>query len=188
MSLYWYVPSKDDLMDLVLDAVRGEIDLPQSTPGEWREGLAEFAWKTRTVMLRHPWMVSFVNSGPPVGPNSLKMVEAALGYFDATGVDIKTAMYASITVGTYVSGAVIRELQEMEAEHLEEGEKTFDQDSEIVQEFVAYLAGYPRIREMIGMRLDPDSPESRDERFEFGLECVLDGIAVRMAEMTSERE
>ena len=27
--------------------------------------------------------------------------------------------------------------------------------------------------------IDPDSPESRDERFEFGLDCVLDGIGVR---------
>jgi AcrR family transcriptional regulator len=181
MSLYWYVPSKDDLMDLVLDAVRGEIDLPHPVAGDWRQGLAEFARNTRTVMLRHPWMVSFASSGPPVGPNSLKMVEAALGYFDAIGVDIKTAIYSSMTVDTYVSGAVIRELQEMEAEHLEQGEKAFDQDSEIVREFVAYLAEYPRIREMIGTRLDPDSPESRDERFEFGLECVLDGIAVRVA-------
>jgi hypothetical protein len=27
---------------------------------------------------------------------------------------------------------------------------------------------------------DPDDPETRDERFEFGLDCLLDGIAARI--------
>jgi hypothetical protein len=28
--------------------------------------------------------------------------------------------------------------------------------------------------------IDPDDPQTRDERFEFGLDCVLDGIAARL--------
>jgi hypothetical protein len=28
--------------------------------------------------------------------------------------------------------------------------------------------------------IDPDAPETRDERFEFGLSCLLDGIADRI--------
>ncbi len=28
--------------------------------------------------------------------------------------------------------------------------------------------------------VDPDSPRTRDERFEFGLDCVLDGIVTRI--------
>lgn len=186
MSLYWYVPSKDDLLDLVLDAVRGEIELATPPVTDWQQGMREFAWNTRKVMLRHPWMVSFVSGGPPVGPNSLRLVEAGLAYFDTSGVDVKTAIYSSMTVDTYVMGAVIRELQEMEAERTESGEKLFDAHPEEVQEFVSYLAEYPKLREMIASRLDPDSPESRDERFDFGLGCVLDGIAVRIGAMTGE--
>jgi hypothetical protein len=34
--------------------------------------------------------------------------------------------------------------------------------------------------------VDPDSPESRDERFEFGLDCVLDGIAARFRDCRRE--
>ena len=29
--------------------------------------------------------------------------------------------------------------------------------------------------------VDPDAEETRDERFEFGLDCVLEGIAARLA-------
>jgi hypothetical protein len=28
--------------------------------------------------------------------------------------------------------------------------------------------------------IDPDAAETRDARFEFGLECVLDGVAARL--------
>jgi hypothetical protein len=28
--------------------------------------------------------------------------------------------------------------------------------------------------------VDPDDPATRDERFQFGLDCVLDGIAARL--------
>jgi AcrR family transcriptional regulator len=188
MSLYWYVPSKDDLLDLVLDAVRGEVESPASPVGDWRQALAEFARNTREVMLRHPWMVSFVSGGPPVGPNSLRMVEATLATFAASGVDIKTGIYASMAVDTYVMGAVIRELQEMATEQPESGMKAYDVRPDEVQEFVSYLAEYPKLREMIASRLDPDSPESRDERFEFGLACMLDGLAVRIAAIADDAE
>ena len=33
---------------------------------------------------------------------------------------------------------------------------------------------------MVKEDVDPDAPETRDERFEFGLDCVLDGIAARL--------
>jgi hypothetical protein len=34
---------------------------------------------------------------------------------------------------------------------------------------------------MLEVGLDPDDPDTRDERFQFSLDCVLDGIAVRLS-------
>ena len=34
--------------------------------------------------------------------------------------------------------------------------------------------------EVIGAGIDPDAPETREERFEFGLDCLLDGIEARI--------
>jgi AcrR family transcriptional regulator len=39
---------------------------------------------------------------------------------------------------------------------------------------------YPHLTRILDAGVDPDSPQTRDERFEFGLDCVLDGIAVRL--------
>jgi hypothetical protein len=33
---------------------------------------------------------------------------------------------------------------------------------------------------MMAEGIDPDAPKTRDERFEFGLDCLLDGIAARL--------
>ena len=41
---------------------------------------------------------------------------------------------------------------------------------------------YPRIVWLMESGVGPDDPATRDERFQFGLDCVLDGIAVRLAE------
>ena len=39
---------------------------------------------------------------------------------------------------------------------------------------------YPRIVRLMSSGDDPDDPATRDERFQFGLDCVLDGIAARL--------
>ena len=33
--------------------------------------------------------------------------------------------------------------------------------------------------------VDPDDPDTREERFQFSLDCVLDGIAARLASSPS---
>ena len=40
---------------------------------------------------------------------------------------------------------------------------------------------FPRIVRLMDSGVDPDDPATRDERFQFGLDCVLDGIATRLA-------
>lgn len=34
--------------------------------------------------------------------------------------------------------------------------------------------------QMIDEGVDPDAPDTRDERFKFGLDCVLDGVMARL--------
>ena len=39
---------------------------------------------------------------------------------------------------------------------------------------------YPPLVRILESGVDPDSPLTRDERFEFGVDCMLDGIATRL--------
>src|SRR5215831_15216506 len=54
-ALYWYVESKEDVLDLMIDAVYAEIVFPQQSSGSWRTDCTKLANQVRTVMRCHPW-------------------------------------------------------------------------------------------------------------------------------------
>ena len=179
MSIYWYVPSKDDLLDLVVDAVRGEIEVPDPGTGDWRTNSSILAHNTRRVLLRHQWMVNLAAVGPPVGSHTLSLVDHALALFDHSGADPMTVVSSFMAIDTFVMGYVMREQQERANDYYERA-LSHDEIEDLAETYHDYMQQYPHIQAMIRAGIDPDSPDSRDERFEFGLECLLDGIAARL--------
>jgi AcrR family transcriptional regulator len=185
MSLYWHVSSKDELLDFMLDAVEGEQQSPPVT-GDWRADLTAMARTQRAVLHRHEWLMDFIGGRPPLGPNTLRNLERSLGMIDTLGLDTVTALNLLATVGTYVMGAVLREFREMGVERRDTeamGELSEDELREIVDgnlKKIKATGRFPHFLRMYEEGIDPDSAETRDERFEFGLQCVLDGISVRL--------
>jgi AcrR family transcriptional regulator len=185
MSLYWYVGSKEELHQLMLEKVQAEAQAPEPS-GNWRADLRGYALNTRAALLRHPWAIDFMGIGPPSGPNDARNAERLIAALDGLGLDIATAMQVLMTVGTYVMGAALREIQEIRWQH-SATEATAGMTAAEIAEFLAEFnrqicesGRYPHIAKIIDAGLDPDAPETRDERFEFGLDCVLDGIAARL--------
>ena len=185
MSLYWHIASKDELLDLMLDALEGERQFPAAT-GDWRADLAALARTERATLRRHEWLMDFIGGRPPLGPNTLRNLEWSLAVIDTLGLDTVTALNVLGTVGTYVMGAVLREFREMGVERRDQeaaGGLTEEEFQEIVHDHVQKLKAtgrFPHFVRMYEEGIDPDSAETRDERFEFGLQCVLDGIATRL--------
>jgi AcrR family transcriptional regulator len=185
MSLYWYVSSKDELLDLMLDAVEGEQPFPETT-GDWRADLRAIAHSQRSELHRHQWLMDFIGGRPPLGPNTLRNLERSLGVIDKLGLDTVTALNVLGTLGTYVMGAVLREFREAGVERGDEelaAGLSEPELREIIDEHVRKLKAtgrFPHFLRLYEEGIDPDAPETRDERFEFGLQCVLDGIAARL--------
>jgi AcrR family transcriptional regulator len=75
MSLYNYVPKKEQLFDLMLDAVAGEWRLPDTPSGDPRADLNGYARQGLLAMRRHPWVPGLVLTRPSIGPNSLRCIE-----------------------------------------------------------------------------------------------------------------
>ncbi|MGX1271004.1 TetR/AcrR family transcriptional regulator [Streptomyces phaeoluteigriseus] len=73
MSVYWYVDTKDDLLELALDAAFGELELPdpEATDRDWREQLRALATSYRALLVRHPWLSPLAGRYLNIGPNSL---------------------------------------------------------------------------------------------------------------------
>ncbi|HEX3515171.1 MAG TPA: TetR/AcrR family transcriptional regulator [Trebonia sp.] len=185
MSLYWHIDSKEELHHLMLETVQAEIEAADPT-GDWRADLTAYARSTRAAMHRHPWAIDYLGAGPPSGPNDARNADQLMAALDGLGLDIKTAMWIPMTLGTYVLGAALREIQETRWQCASDETMAGMTEAEIAEAFddferrIRESGRYPHIAQVMEAGFDPDAPETRDERFEFGLSCVLDGIAARI--------
>ena len=177
MSLYWHVPSKEDLLDLVRDAIMGEVKLPMTPSGDWRADLRLVAYQTRAALLRHPWYGEIIGDLPSLGPNSLHHVEFSLAAVDGIGLDVRAMAGTLNTVDSYVLGFVRRELSEKE--YIRQSGLTEDEWRAASEPYVKSLLAtgkYPTLARFIYAEELGD----QDANFDFGLECILDGVAARL--------
>ena len=78
MSLYRYVASKDELLQLMWNgSALGAESLVIEGDG-WRDQLRAWAVIQRDMLDRHPWITQMPMAAPPVAPNSLHFVERGL--------------------------------------------------------------------------------------------------------------
>jgi AcrR family transcriptional regulator len=184
MSLYWHVASKEHLLELMLDTMIAEVDAPEPT-GDWQADLRAQARSTRTVLLRHRWVIDFIGARPSLGPNTLRNLDRSLATLAGLDIDTATAINVLQTVNTYVSGAVLREFQEIrvqrEQEKLDVAGADFAAGFAAWREKLAATGQFDHFLRILNENVDPDAEGTRDERFEFGLDCVLDGIAAKVA-------
>jgi AcrR family transcriptional regulator len=184
MSLYWHITSKEHLLDLMLDAVEAEGGMAEPS-GSWQEDLAQMARQERASLLRHRWKLEVMADRPPLGPNGLLHLERSLACLDGLGIDTQTAVQVLTTVSNYVTGSVLNETREIRAEQEQAAAGLGRQKIEAgMAEWWARLEEsglFPRLVRIFVEGIDPGAAESRDERFEFGLNCVLDGITSRFA-------
>jgi AcrR family transcriptional regulator len=185
MSLYWHIDSKEDLHQLMLETVQAEI-VAADPSGDWRADLTAYARNARAAMHRHPWAIDYVGAGPPSGPNDARNADHLFAALDGLGLDLKTTVWALMTVSTYVMGAALREIQEIRWQRVSDETMAGMAEGDVAEMFAEFgrrvhSAGrYPHLVKILDAGIDPDAAETRDERFEFGLSCVLDGIAARI--------
>ena len=76
-SLYRYVDTREDLLDLMTDAVGAEYDLA-APAGDWLSGLVAVGVQARAIMLSHPWLPGLLLIRAPLGPHGLALLDHVL--------------------------------------------------------------------------------------------------------------
>ncbi|GAB2778996.1 TetR/AcrR family transcriptional regulator [Streptomyces daliensis] len=106
MSVYWYVDSKDDLLELAMDAAEGELDLPDpaDTEADWREQLRHLAYEYRRLFNVHPWVSQMVGSYLNIGPHAMAFSHAAQGIMRRTGLPAPQLTGAMAALFQFVYG------------------------------------------------------------------------------------
>jgi len=176
MRLYRYIDTKDELLDLMVDAVYAEIPAP--TGAGWRDVVRSFAQGTRDAALRHEWFADLLGDRPRLGPAALAHTEASLAALRAAGLDdIDTIMSTVEVLTVYLTGAVRAEVAERRAERatgLDEREWQMSMGPHIVAMFAT--GDYPVLAEAVHDARHRDA----EAVFELGLDYLLDGIENRL--------
>ncbi|MEW2388676.1 TetR/AcrR family transcriptional regulator C-terminal domain-containing protein [Streptomyces venezuelae] len=169
-SLYRHVANKDELIELVVDEVYGELSVPTPTgAAQWRDAAADSARSLRAMILRHPWVASVLGQVGLVhlGPNVTKMSERMAAVYRTAGFPEAETELALSTVISYVIG-----MATSEAAYL----SLIARSGTTEREFAERLKGDG------GSDARADDPEQvREETFDYGLQRVLDGLQARLA-------
>ena len=168
MSLYHHVGDKDELIELMADAISGELLIPGEVLGDWRAALRAIAHRTRATFVRHPWLIETAGQRPLVTPNQLRHVEQSIAAVSGLDVDRETAVAMVMAVDDYTIGHVFRRFR------LGEGERptTTPEDRERIRELLA-TGEFP----LLAAAYAPDSDLAPpDDTFDRGLEWLFDGM------------
>jgi hypothetical protein len=153
---------------------------PPSTPGDWRRSLRAIAHLTRRAALTHPWFADRLGGRPHQGPHALAYLEATLAALSGTGgfADIDAVLQAARAVNAYVIGAVCGEASERLAER--DSGLTKPQWQAASADYIHRIIATGRFPSLARVVRDATHPPG-DAQFDWGLDCVLDGIAAKLA-------
>lgn len=179
MSMYRYVTDKEDLLAQMMDAVFAEWPLPDDPPAGWRARL-EVAARTLWAMFRsHPWLAPALSvTRPQPVPHAIPYTEWVLGSLDDL-LDVQMNFTAHITLFNWVRATAINMEAEAEAEALSglDAEEWMDDQEPALRKLLA-AGRFPMFERLSREGYDFDL----DEIFEFGLQRLLDGLAVFVGE------
>jgi AcrR family transcriptional regulator len=172
-SLYWHVANKDELINLLIDRVAGEIQMPTPEPARWEQQLKDWMLQARQVFKRYPGVAGLTLGRIPVGPNLVRWTEWLLTLLRGAGVPDRIAAYAGDLGGLYLGATAYEEGLPLPSPTGQE--LTPD---ELVAMFRDYFASLPPDQfPNVHATLDELFGGGPDERFELGVDVIIRGLA-----------
>jgi AcrR family transcriptional regulator len=177
MALYRYVSSKDGLIDLMLDHVIAEVELPSAPSRNWRAEIHALATGSWDMAMRHGWYAQLVYTRPPLGPNMMSRTETMLHILTSRGASAVDAMTYAAVIDRHIFGSALQAVEERAMEQ-RYGIANADELAHSITAFrtLAETSGNPILARWM---TDPQIA-TPTEQFELGLGFLLDGIAAQL--------
>lgn len=181
-AVYWHVANKEELVELVVDHVYAEIEIPEITDaGQWRAAAESSARSLRAMIVRHPWVApTLADIGMNyLGPNLLRVSDQLLGVYLTAGFDVVEADHASKTLWGYVIGIASTEaatISKLRRSGLDQAAWR----AAVWPAAVEAAAPYPCLRALYAAHEDTDLADDTDANFRYGLARTLDGLEARL--------
>jgi AcrR family transcriptional regulator len=181
MTLYTYVPSKEELLDLMVDEVLAERQLPGPgvpRPSDWREQVELYSEETRAMFQRHPWLARVSTVRPPVGPGMLAGREYLLSTLLPLGLSPRDTNTAALAITTYVDSAAGLEAESrlVERDTGQSHEAWWYERNELWEKYFD-VERHPAMTTIWNANGYQDTVhEAATDSYRYGLDRLLDGI------------
>jgi AcrR family transcriptional regulator len=171
MSLYRYVPGKAELVATMVERAIGAA--PSLDPTDWRAGLREWSHRLLAAYVRHPWALAATVGPRPLGPHELGWLDGAVGMLAGTGLTGAERLDAVAVL----AGHVRMIAQQAAASQRPEAQLT----TVIADVLRDHADRFPALAETMASATE----DGQEQAFDFGLDRILDGLAVLISRRSS---
>lgn len=183
MTLYSYVPGRDDLVVLMVDQVLGRTELP-TLPDDLRERMELIARTQYADVRAHPWLLDVSGVRPWLGPAMAQRYEWQLSAVEGIGLDdLEMDQAVALLVGFATN--IVRAEHEVKRAERESGMtelEWWEANAETLGEVMGQHGDYPlagRVGQAAGEAYQAASDPHRE--LEFGLARIIDGLLAYLA-------
>jgi TetR/AcrR family transcriptional regulator, tetracycline repressor protein len=165
-SLYGYVANKEELVQLVLDRIFHEVEVPP-TGGNWQDTLKELGRAMLAMYRRHRGVAALTLGRVAMTPSMLPVSERVLSELRSAGMPDRVTAFAGDLAGLYV-GAFAYELDVTPlAGH----------GMDFLAQFTSWMKSLPADRfpntvALAGVAV----AETAEQRFEWGMDVLIRGL------------
>jgi TetR/AcrR family tetracycline transcriptional repressor len=175
MTIYWYVQNKEEILDLVSDRLLADVVLPP-LDSDWRVTARDMAAAVRRAMVAHARALPVMVGRGSFGPNGLRMIDHAIAVFRKAGFSDQESADGYFAFSNYITGFSLMQTANVSVP----GKTEMDRRAyfAMVGQYVMSLPPdqYPNLHATAARILTA----SIDERFDFGLECLIAGLEARL--------
>ena len=177
MTLYWYVQNKEEVLDLVADRLFAGLSFPAADQ-DWRLSIREGVHAVRAALLRHAQAVPIMIGRGSFGPNGLRLIEESIAVFRRAGFGPSDAADAYFTVSNFVTGFCTFETSALSVRN--QPDIDIKGYAQLIKQYIESLPAerYPNLQAAAPRIFGA----SLDERFSFGVDCLVAGLEARLAE------
>jgi AcrR family transcriptional regulator len=172
-SLYRYVTTRDELVELMADQVYGGYSYHEPVSGEPVADLLALARQGIAIYREHPWLLDIPATGNLPGPNALAFIEHALAAIAATGLSGPAKLQ---TVGLF-SGAV-RLLAQTERDQQRSGQDTASWQQRLTGYFAGIIAAgqHPHLAAALADQPPEGTPVTPEQLFDLAMTRIVTGL------------
>jgi AcrR family transcriptional regulator len=175
-SLYAHVANKEELLHLMFDRICGQVEVLEPEPEHWQEQIKEMCRRGHALMEKYNDIARAALATIPTGPNALRMSEGMLAIMLAGGVPPQVAAWSLDRLFLYIVADAYE--NSLYKQNLQNGQSIGEYFEGFVEQLTDYYTQLPADRfPHIRANAKVLTTGSGDERFEFGLDMLIDGLA-----------